>query len=161
MKHNINKNISFIILIFVVLSLISAYFIEYKLGHKPCKLCIYQRIPYFFSIIFLINIIFINLYEKNTLLVLSFLFVVNSMLAFYHVGIEQGFFSESLVCSTKDFAETLSKDELLKQLKQNNISCKNVDFKIFGFSIATINLIFSIVLSAIFTRLFINYGKNQ
>ena len=82
------------------------------------------------------------------------------MLAFYHFGIEQGFFKESLACTTVNLSETLSKEEILEQLKQNTMGCKNVSFKILGFSLAAINTIFSIFLSGIFIRLFINYGKN-
>ena len=84
----------------------------------------------------------------------------SAVLAFYHFGIEQGFFSESLACATGDLSETLSKEELLEQLKQNSISCKDVSFRILGLSLAAINTIFSLVLSVIFIRLFINYGKN-
>ena len=81
-------------------------------------------------------------------------------MAFYLFGIEQGFFKESLACTTENFAETLSKEQLLEQLKQNTLSCKDVDFAVFGFSLAAINAMLSIVLSVIFIRLFINYGKN-
>jgi len=91
---------------------------------------------------------------------LSFIFICSSILAFYHFGIEQGFFKESLACTTENFSETLSKEQLLEQLKQNTISCKDVGFKIFGLSLAAINTILSIGLSVIFIRLFINYGKN-
>ena len=84
----------------------------------------------------------------------------STILAFYHFGIEQGFFSESLTCATGDLSNTLSKEELLQRLKENNISCKNVSFRILGLSLAAINTIFSLVLSVIFIRLFVNYGKN-
>ena len=84
----------------------------------------------------------------------------SAALAFYHYGIEQGFFSESIACATGDLSETLSKEELLEQLKQNSISCKNVSFKILGLSLAAINIIFSFVLSVIFLRLFMTYEKN-
>jgi disulfide bond formation protein DsbB len=84
----------------------------------------------------------------------------STVLAFYHFGIEQGFFEESLVCAAGNLSETLTKEEILKQLSQNTISCKDVSFRIFGFSLAAINTIFSILLSAIFIRLFITYEKN-
>jgi len=48
----------------------------------------------------------------------------------------------------------------LEQIKQNNISCKDVSFKILGLSLAAINTIFSLILSVIFIKLFLNYGKN-
>ena len=103
---------------------------------------------------------FFKKYEKITLLILTLIFISSTALAFYHFGIEQGFFSESLACTAPDLSKTLSKEQLLEQLKQNNISCKDVSFRILGLSLAAINTIFSLVLSVIFIKLFLNYGKN-
>ena len=152
----------FLIVILVIISLttISALIIQYWLGHEPCKLCLYERIPYFLSMLLIIKIILIKKYEKITLLILFLVFMSSTVLAFYHFGIEQGFFKESLVCTSGNLSETLTKEEILKQLSQNTISCKDVSFRIFGFSLAAINTIFSILLSVIFIRLFINYEKN-
>ncbi len=161
MTKQINKKILLSLLVFVSLILVSALVIEHQLGHKPCKLCLYERIPYFLSMLLIIKIIFIKKYEKVTLLMLFLVFVSSAALAFYHYGIEQGFFSESLACTTGDLSKTLSKEELLEQLKQNSISCKEVGFRIFGFSLAAINTIFSLILSVIFIKLFLNYGKNK
>ena len=160
MIKQINKKILISILIFISLILASAFIIQYELGHQPCKLCVYQRIPYFLSILLIMKIFVIKTDEKITLLILSLVFIASSILAFYHFGIEQGFFKESLACTTKNLSEILSKEEIIEQLKENTIGCKDVSFKIFGFSLAAINTIFSILLSVIFVRLFINYGKN-
>ena len=149
-----------VILAIISLTIISALIIQYWLGHNPCKLCLYERIPYFLATLLIIKIIFIKKYEKITLLILFLVFMSSTALAFYHFGIEQGFFSESLVCTTGDVSNTLSKEELLERLKQNSISCKEVSFKILGLSLAAINTIFSLVLSVIFIRLFMNYEKN-
>jgi disulfide bond formation protein DsbB len=155
-----NNLILIVILFFVSLVLISAFVIEYGFGHQPCKLCLYERIPYFLSILLIIKILFIKKYERVTLLALSLIFIGSATLAFYHFGIEQGFVSESFVCETRNLSETLSKEQLLQLLKQNNISCKDVSFRILGLSLAAINTIFSLVLSVIFIRLFMNYEKN-
>ena len=160
MTKQINKKNLFSILIFISFVLVFAFVIEYRLGHQPCKLCLYERIPYFLSILLIVKIFFISGYEKITLLILPLVFIISSILAFYHFGIEQGFFKESLVCTSGNLSETLTKEEILKQLSQNTISCKDVNFRIFGFSLAAINTIFSISLSVIFIRLFINYEKN-
>jgi len=149
-----------VILAIISLTIISALIIQYWLGHEPCKLCLYERIPYFLSILLIIKIIFIEKYKKITLLILFLVFMCSTVLAFYHFGIEQGFFSESLACTSEDLSKTLSKEELLQQLKLNSISCKDVSFRILGLSLAAINTIFSLILSAIFMRMFINYGKN-
>jgi len=160
MTRQLNKKFLFFILLFIFLVLTSTFIIEHKLGHNPCKLCLYERVPYLLSIFLIAKFFFIKAYERMTLLILSLVFIISSILAFYHFGIEQGFFSESLVCAAQNLSETLTKEELLKQLSQNTISCKNVTFQIFGLSLASINTIFSIVLSVIFLKLFINYGKN-
>jgi len=160
MLKKTNNIFLIVILAIISLMIISALIIQYWLGHEPCKLCLYERIPYFLSMLLIIKIIFIKKYEKITLLILFLVFMSSTVLAFYHFGIEQGFFKESLVCAAGNLSETLKKEEILKQLSQNTISCKDVSFRIFGFSLAAINTIFSISLSAIFIRLFINYEKN-
>ena len=156
-----SNNIFLIVILAIIsLTIISALIIQYWLGHEPCKLCLYERIPYFLSMLLIIKIIFIKKYERIILLILFLVFMSSTTLAFYHFGIEQGFFSESLACTTGDLSKTLSKEELLEQLKQNRISCKDVSFRILGFSLAAINTIFSLVLSVIFIMLFLNYEKN-
>ena len=160
MLRQSNNIFLIVILAIISLTIISALIIQYWLGHDPCKLCLYERIPYFLSMLLLIKIIFIKKYERIILLILFLVFVSSTTLAFYHFGIEQGFFSESLACTTGDLSKTLSKEELLEQLKQNRISCKDVSFRILGFSLAAINTIFSLVLSVIFIMLFLNYEKN-
>ena len=130
------------------------------MGYAPCKLCIYERVPYILSFFLIFKILFFKKYEKIVLLILFFIFVVSSILALYHFGIEQTFFSESFTCKTNEISVTLSKEQLIENLEKNFVSCKDVSFRIAGFSLATINAIFSIILSVIFIRLFINYEKN-
>ena len=160
MTKKINKKFLLSLLIFITSILLSAFVIEYHLNNKPCKLCIYQRIPYFVSIFLIAKILLTTNYQKITLFTLCLTFLISSILASYHFGIEQGFFNESLVCTTENLSENLSKEQLLKLLESNPISCKDISFKILGFSLASINTIFSIILSVIFIKLFINYGKN-
>ena len=50
----------------------------------------------------MMKIFFTRGYESATLLILSLVVIISSILAFYHFGIEQGFFNESLVCTTPD-----------------------------------------------------------
>ena len=160
MPKQTNNIFLIVILAIISLTIISALIIQYWLGHEPCKLCLYERIPYFLSILLIIKILFIKRYEKITLLILSLVFIGSATLAFYHFGIEQGFFRESSTCVTGDLSKILSKEELLEELKQNSISCKDVSFRMLGLSLAAINTIFSLVLSVIFIRLFMNYEKN-
>ena len=160
MTKQINKKFLVSMLVFISVVLVSAFVIEYQLDHKPCKLCLYERIPYFLSMLLIIKMLFIKKYERATLLILFLIFIISAALAFYHFGIEEGFFNETLACTTGDLSKTLSKEELLELLKQHSISCKDVSFRILGLSLAAINTIFSLVLSVIFVRLFMNYEKN-
>ena len=154
-------NLILIIVLFALsASLVAAYTIDYAFGYKPCKLCVYQRIPYIISIVLLLNVLLIKKYIKTSLLILAVVFLCGSILAFYHFGIEQGFFSESMICETKNISKDLSGEDLLKELKGNTVSCKEVTFRFLGMSLATINTIFSLILSVIFTKLFLNYEKN-
>ena len=108
MKKEINKKTLFYILILISAVLILAFIIEHKFGHEPCKLCIYERVPYFISLLLITKIIFTNGYEKITLFILSLVFIFSSILAFYHFGIEQGFFNESSVCASGNLSEILN-----------------------------------------------------
>ena len=133
-------------LIFLIslISLISAYFIEFILGHQPCNLCLIERIPYGISMIL---IIVISIYQKNEkffvlLLVITFIFSLT--ISIYHFGIEKGFFDESAICTIKDLSETLTKEDLLKQLNEKTVSCKDVTFRIFGLSLTGINIFISL-----------------
>ena len=149
------------VLIFSVFALVSAYFIEYILGHKPCNLCSIERIPYLASIILISLIFILNKYEKTISLIVGLVFVFGAIVSFYHFGIEQGFFDESLVCNIVGNSEDLSSENLLKELKKNTVSCKDVTFTLFGLSLATFNTIISLIISAIMLRIFINYDKNR
>ena len=156
-----NKFIFIITLLFSTFALISAYFIQYILGHQPCNLCLLERIPYILSIVIIIISLIFKKFEKIYLILLSLIFFSAALLSFYHFGIEQGFFKESLVCDLDKQFNSLSKEDILKELKEKTISCKDVTFRIFGLSLATINMIISLILSIINVRLFVNYEKNK
>ena len=150
MKKKIILN-SLILLSFITLSF--AYFIEFVLGHEPCNLCIIERIPYIGTIIIISFLIFTNRWEKILLSITLLLFIFGAVTSVYHVGIEQGVFSESLLCELGLNTNIQNPDDLLKSLEKTPISCKDVTFKIFGLSLATFNAFLSIVISYILIRL--------
>ena len=157
---NSNKLLLNGILVFSILSLSIAYFIQYVLGHEPCNLCIIERIPYIAGIILISLIFILNKYQKIISSLILIFFIFGAVVSFYHFGIEQGFFSESLICELTN-SEALNKEELLNQIKKAEIiSCKDVTFRFLGLSLATINTIISIILSGIMIRIIKNYGKN-
>mgnify|MGYP001207086442 FL=1 len=148
-----------IILFISLFSIISAFFIEYILGHQPCSLCLIQRIPYGLSVILII----LNfLIKKNThfiILLLILVFSFSFIISFYHFGIEQGFFEESAICGLKDASNLISKEDILNQLQNKIVNCRDVTFKIFGFSLTTINIILSIILIIMLSKIYKNYEK--
>ena len=156
-----NKTTLNIILFISIIALVSAYFIEYVLGYKPCNLCLIERLPYFFAILFIFLSLIINRLEKITLITLALIFAAAAVLSFYHFGIEQGFFSESLACISNNEINNLSKEDLIKELQKEVVSCKDVQFTLLGLSLASINTLISLILSVITFKLFLDYEKNR
>jgi disulfide bond formation protein DsbB len=156
-KH---KKVLNLILLFSIFALLTAYFIEHILGYQPCNLCLIERIPFLIVIIIILFFLFFKKYEKIFLISISLIFCTAALISLYHFGIERGFITESFVCGLDVKNEVLTKEALLNQLKQRNISCKNVTFKILGLSLATINIFISLILSTITLKLFLNYEKN-
>ena len=149
-----------LIFLISIIALISAFFIEYILGHQPCNLCILERIPYFLAIIvILLNYKFIE-FEKFFILFLTIIFLFGTALSLYHLGIEQGLIQESLVCDLKSGSNLLSKEEILKQLQEKNVSCKDVTFKIFGLSLTSYNILLSLLICISSGKIYLNYDKN-
>ena len=158
-KNSKNLLIKFIFLVSII-ALVSAFFIEYILGHQPCNLCILERIPYFLAIIIvLLNYKFIQ-FERFFILLLAIVFLAGTILSLYHLGIEQGFIQESLVCDLKNGSNLLSKEEILKQLQEKSVSCKDVTFKIFGLSLTSYNILISLIITIGTGKIYFKYEKN-
>ena len=124
-------------------------------------MCILERIPYLLALIIIVlNYKFINL-EKYFILSLILIFLAATILSLYHLGIEQGFIEESLVCDLKNGSNLLSKEDILKQLQEKNVSCKDVTFKILGLSLTSYNIIISILIVYFTTKAYLSYDKNK
>jgi len=156
----IDKNITIkLIFIMSVVALASAFFIEYVLEHQPCNLCVLERIPYLLAIIIIVlNYKFVH-FEKNFILVLSLIFLIATTLSLYHLGIEQGFIKESLVCDLKNGSNLITKEDILKQLQQKQVSCQDVTFRIFGLSLTSYNVLISFIVSTSTAKIYFNYEK--
>lgn len=138
------KNIYLLISVISIFTLLSAVYIEYILGVKPCILCLYQRVPYIIAI-FLCFFGYYNLKNKLWIYLLVITFLISAILSGYHVGIENNVFNEFSGCTSNN-SNIVNKDELLKALKETQPNCKDVTFKLLGFSLATINLFLSIII---------------
>jgi len=158
LNFSINTYLKIIFFISLI-SILSALFIEYVLGHQPCNLCLIQRIPYGLSIILITLNYFLKKNERFIILLLILVFSFSLIISFYHFGIEQGFFKESAVCGLKNLTEIISKEEILKQLQTKTVNCKDVTFRIFGFSLTTFNIFISLILAFLLVKIFKNYEK--
>ena len=153
MKNQIYKYFIYIFVVnFFVIS--SALFIEYILKVKPCALCIYERYPYYLILIFCALFFLKNSWKNQLIILIIITSVVSFFLAGYHVGIEYGLINELSSCKT-EFNNNISKDILLKELQSKLApSCKEVGFKLFGLSLASINMIMSLILSILYYKIF-------
>jgi disulfide bond formation protein DsbB len=157
-----NKSLFLNLILFVsFVALMSAFFIEYVLGHQPCNLCILERIPYVIAIVIILLNYKFSQFEKIFLVLLVIVFLTATILSVYHFGIEQGFIEESLVCDLKNGSEVTSKEEILKQLQEQKVSCKDVTFKIFGLSLTTYNIVISILITINALKIYLNYAKSK
>ena len=143
------------LLIFSVFSILFAFYVEHVLGHKPCNLCILQRFPYIASIILIVIVTIFKNFQRLVFLLLSLIFLLGTLLSLYHVGIEQDLISESFVCGDNIDTSITDKTEILKQLENKAVSCKNVTFTIIGVSLATINTFISLIIAIITISIFI------
>ena len=154
------KNYLKIMLILSILVLTIAFIIQYFFGYMPCNLCKIERIPYGLSIIVLIaNFSFKGkqiFYSVLLILIFSFSIIIS----IYHLGIEQGFIEESAVCASENL-NLLTKEEILNSLNELSISCKDVAFKIFGFSLTSYNIIVSILMFLLSTKIYLLSNGNK
>ena len=152
---------SFYLIIFFVslLSIISALYVEYILQYEPCKLCIYQRLPY--TIAIFVSLIGFNYFANDKILIIIIMiFTVSAIISGYHYGIENSFFEELSSCNTYSM-DLSDKKKLLESLnKKMPVSCKDATFKILGISLAAINTILSILIVLISVRT-LAYEKNK
>ena len=155
MLYKFQNHFYLIILIFSLFTILSALYIEHILLIPACKLCLYQRIPYILSIILCFFGYFFSK-SKIWLYLLIVTFSGSIIISGYHLGIENSVFVEFSGC-TNENVNTINKSELLESLKNVLPNCKNVNFRIFGFSLATINFIISIALLTIT----IKYLRNE
>ena len=160
MVENSKKLLIKFIFLVSIIALVSAFFIEYILGHQPCNLCVLERIPYFLAIIIVLLNFKLIQYERLFILLLTIIFLVGTILSLYHLGIEQGYFQESLVCDLKNGSNLLSKEEILEQLQEKSVSCKDVTFKIFGLSLTSYNILISLLITISAGKICFNYEKN-
>ena len=151
------KSLYLVILGYSIFTIIYALYVEYYLNFQPCKLCLYQRVPFILAIF----VSFVGFYfskKDEVLILLITTFAVGMIISGYHFGIENNVFEEFKGCSNNSLDIT-DKGDLLKSLNQMLPSCKDITFTLFGISLAGLNFLSSLLILIYSVRTLV-YEKN-
>jgi disulfide bond formation protein DsbB len=123
---------------------------QYWGGLAPCELCLLQRWPWRVAIMLAVAAWLAGDRVSLSLVALVFalVFFISAGLGFYHLGVEQHWFAGPTACTaTGPTATTV--DELRRQLLAAPlVLCDQVQWALFGVSLAGWNLIASLMLAA-------------
>lgn len=159
MLSKIFSNKKIIILFLSLIPLAIVYISEYFFEILPCKLCIYQRIPYVIvGVITIVNIIklFRNVLNKIINLTIEILLIINFSIAIFHYGIERRFFRFQSNC-LNNLGDAENFEDYKKMLaNQDYILCDQVSYEFFGVPISIWNAIYAFF----FFLLVIKFNKN-
>ena len=139
-----SKNIFFLAVLFSIFAILSAFFMQYVLGHAPCKLCIYQRIPYYIIILVGLITLFFPKIINLTSFLLIFLLLAEFLVSNYHtlstyeVISYSGCQSAEIPNDINQLKEALMSDTLI-------VDCSNANLKYFGIPLSIYNSFFSIM----------------
>ena len=150
------KNFYLLIFIYSITALLSAIYIEKVLGYLPCKLCIYQRIPFLIAI-FICFLGYNYIKSDKILTALIVTFTLSTILGGYHFGIENNIFEEYAGCANTNIDIT-NKEKIMETLGMFK-NCKNVEFSILGISLSGLNFLTSLLIVLFSLRALI-YEKN-
>ena len=150
------KTIYLLIFIYSIIAVLSAIYIEKILGFLPCKLCIYQRIPFLVAIF--ICFLGYNYFKSDRILIaLIITLTLSSALSGYHFGIENSIFEEYAGCTNINIDVT-NKEKIIKSLGMVK-NCKDVEFTILGVSLSGLNFLTSLLI-VLFSLRALVYEKN-
>ena len=139
-----SKNIFFLTVLFSIFAILSAFFMQYVLGHAPCKLCTYQRIPYYIIILVGLITLFFPKIIKLTSFLLIFLLLAEFLVSNYHtlstyeVISYSGCQSAEIPNDINQLKEALMSDTLI-------VNCSNANLKYFGIPLSIYNSFFSLM----------------
>ena len=126
-----------------ILALAGAFFAQYVMGLEPCKLCIWQRWPFVLTILTGLIAYFTTSPVSIFATVLSGLvFLSNSMIAFFHTGVERLWWEGLKGCSAPDLSGSV--EDLMARIQSSNgARCDEIPWAdpILGLSMANYNVI--------------------
>ena len=139
-----SKNIFFLAVLFSIFAILSAFFMQYVLGHAPCKLCTYQRIPYYIIILVGLITLFFPKIIKLTSFLLIFLLLAEFLVSNYHTLSTYEVISYS-GCQSAEIPNDIN--QLKKALMSDTliVNCSNANLKYFGIPLSIYNSFFSLM----------------
>ncbi len=130
-----------------------AYIAEYGYSLQPCELCMYQRVPY--GIVIAVGLLLLAMWRpKKTYvtaaLVLSVLaFAANTVIAFYHTGVERKWWPSFLEgCTVPDMKGDIT-DVLAQIAATPAVRCDEIPWTdpVLGLSMANYNVALCLALT--------------
>lgn len=124
----------------------TAYTAELAFGLDPCRLCLYQRVPYAVTAILAIGMFGLpRRYLAAAVTLAAVVFLAGAGIAFHHVGVEQDWWASAASCGATTELPTTT-EELLASLTPEP-ACDEPAWTLFGVSMAGYNLAASYVLA--------------
>jgi len=146
---------------FAACALGAAFVAQFGFSLHPCDLCIYQRYPY--GLIALIGgfgyfrVVSVKM-QRLLLLACALLFLTDAGIAFYHTGVEYGWFPGPTACSSDTKGGQTLEEMRAAILHAPLVTCAQAMAYIFGLSMAAWNAIAAFCASV---ATFIYLGKKQ
>lgn len=135
---------SLLLAIAAALILAAVLAFQYLGGAAPCPLCIWQRYPY--GVLIALGVIGFFWQPRPMLGLSALVLLVGAGLAFYHFGVEEGWFALPAGCAAG--GESTSVEELRRMLSEAPPACDQVQFTVLGWSLAAWNVLASLALAA-------------
>ena len=151
-----SKNIFFFTVLFSIVAILSALFMQYAQGHAPCKLCTYQRIPYYLIILIGLITFFFPKIIKISFVLLIFLLIAEFLISNYHTLSTYEIISYS-GCQSAEIPNDVNQ---LKEALMSNaliVNCSNANLKYFGIPLSLYNSFFSLM----FLIIMIFYARKE
>jgi len=125
-----------------------ALLFEYAGGLAPCELCLAERWPYYAAIALAILALAAGRHAVPWWIGLAVLiFAASTVLAAYHVGVEQHWIAGPTACSGFTIGPGTTAEDLRKMLEAREaVRCDEIQWALFGVSLAGWNLIVSLLL---------------
>jgi disulfide bond formation protein DsbB len=134
-----------------ILVLGSALASQYWAGLAPCELCLLQRWPWRVAIaVALLGLVLGARVRVSWIgLLTAIVFAVSAAFAFYHVGVEQHWFAGPTACTVQSGHATTLEEMKRQILATQPVLCDQVQWSLFGVSLAGWNLLASLIMAAI------------